>query len=88
MDGKLKILIDKSELTHSEFGEKIRTPLRTLERWLATGNIPDNISLLIDVLLNVEEARKAVGINFRRKKHKPRGKPFKKGNPYRFGAGE
>ena len=72
------------DLSRSEIAAALRTPERTLDDWLKDGASPPGIvAALLDVLEQSPKARAVLGIDQPRK-GRVRGRPFQRGNRYRF----
>ena len=63
---RLRIFMERHNLTHEEMAEKITTPYGTLRNWMLTSsdsrNPPACMCALLDILEQSGEARRIVGI--------------------------
>ena len=84
---QLRELMQMHGLSRSRTADVFNTKLPTLDHWLDQGTKPPScLGVLLRILAVSEEARIEIGIHDR-PKLAPRGKPFKRGNPFRFAKG-
>jgi len=82
---RLRAFMRGRDLSRAELAAALRTPERTLDRWLDNKSEPPGIvSAILDVLEQSAEASAALGINRPGSKGRIRGRPFRRGNEHRF----
>jgi hypothetical protein len=73
-------------LTRREMAEVLGTPMRTLNNWIDDNRTPPAcLAKLMGLLETRSQVRTWLGVHKMATKGKPRGRPFKRGNPWRFG---
>lgn len=83
---RLRAFMRQQKLTRGEMAEVLKTPLRTLDGWLDRGTTPPACLLpLMDLLESRSQIRTWLGVNTSASKREPRGRPFRRGNEWRFG---
>jgi DNA-binding transcriptional regulator YiaG len=83
---RIQEFMRQHRITRSAMAAILQTSEHTLDNWLYEGRSPPACLLsLMDVLENEPAARRRLGVHRARKSVKERGRPFKRGNPYRFG---
>jgi hypothetical protein len=83
---RLRAFMAVRNLSAADMGAAIRTPARTVEKWIdrtKPTKPPACMALLLDLLEQSSQCRRLIGIE-KRTSAAARGKPFKRGNPYRF----
>jgi hypothetical protein len=84
---QLRELMQMHGLSRSRTADVFNTKLPTLDHWLDQGTKPPGcLGVLLHILAVSEEARIEIGIHDR-PKLAPRGRPFKRGNEFRFAKG-
>jgi len=84
---QLRELMQTHGLSRSRTAQILGTKLPTLDHWLDQGTKPPGcLGILLNILAVNEEALIQVGVH-ERPKLAPRGKPFKRGNAFRFAKG-
>ena len=82
---RLREFMKRYGLTRDELAAVIRTPRGTLNHWLDDDvNPPGCLQALMDLLEEELRVRTRLGVHATRR-GASRGRPFKKGNQYRFG---
>jgi DNA-binding transcriptional regulator YiaG len=82
---RVRAFMARHELTRREMAAVLRTPNRTFNNWLDDGRTPPACLLaLMDALETHSQVRTLLGVYRARKPTLPRGRPFKRGNPWRF----
>ena len=83
---RIRALLANFNMSRGEIARVLRTPGRTLDGWLDDGRIPPACMLpLLDVIEGSGQARRILGVRALRPKGKSRGRPFRRGNEWRFG---
>lgn len=78
----------RHDLSRAQMADVIRTPQRTLNNWLDDGRKPPAcMSPLMDLLEASREVRIFLSVEDQ-PKPAPRGRPFERGNPWRFARGQ
>jgi DNA-binding transcriptional regulator YiaG len=81
---RIRAFMQTYGLSRAQMAEVISTPPRTLDRWLDDGVTPPACLLaLMDLLETRPQVRSWIGVNGYMAAA-PRGRPFKRGNEYRF----
>jgi hypothetical protein len=83
---RIKALMKRYDLSRNEMAIILQTPPSTLDDWLKLKlprTPPSCMRLVLDLLEQSTQARRIAGLHCTTK-GAPRGKPFKKGNPYRI----
>lgn len=81
---RLREVMRQYNLSRAELAAILCTPLDTLNGWLDKGkSTPACLGVLLGLIEKRSQVRAWIGIG-RNIPAAPRGKPFKKGNPYRF----
>jgi len=86
---RLKAFMAKYDLSREQMASVIRTAPTTLDDWLSLTKPripPACMALVMDVLEQCPDARRVAGMADS-KPAAPRGRPFRKGNPWRFKRG-
>ena len=83
---RLRGFMRQQKLTRGAMAEVLKTPLRTL-RWLARSRNDAAACLLplMDLLESRSQVRTWLGVKTSTRKAEPRGRPFRRGNEWRFG---
>ncbi len=83
---RIRALMAKFDMSRGEVARVLRTPGRTLDGWLDDGRIPPACMLpLLDVIEGSGQARRILNVRALRQPGKSRGRPFRRGNEWRFG---
>ena len=83
---RLRGFMRQQKLTRGAMAEVLKTPLRTLDGWLDHGTTPPACLLpLMDLLESRSQVRTWLGVKTSTRKAEPRGRPFRRGNEWRFG---
>jgi DNA-binding transcriptional regulator YiaG len=83
---RLRALMVAYDLSVSDLAAILQTSPRTVEKWFdreRPTKPPACLDRLLTILEKSPQARKLVGLH-KAMPEAPRGKPFKRGNPYRF----
>jgi DNA-binding transcriptional regulator YiaG len=80
---RLRAIIRRFDLSQTEIAAVMRVSERTARRWLA-GEIkpPPIATALLDIIEQSSQGRRILGVHT--KSCTPRGRPFRRGNEYRF----
>jgi len=82
---KLRSIMKEYELSRAQLAQVLRTSINSLNGWLDKGKqAPACLDLTLDLLQQSPQARRIAGIHRATSGMTPRGRPFKRGNPYRF----
>lgn len=82
----LRVFMKRWGLIRKNMAEVLKTPLRTLDGWLNHGATPPACLVpLMDLLESWSQVRTWTGVHAIRHKKEPRGRPFRRGNEWRFG---
>jgi hypothetical protein len=82
---RIRGFMERYNLSRREMAAILKTPDRTLGNWLDDDrNPPACMVALMDVLETQSRVRTSLGVHKARKRPL-RGRPFVRGNPYRFG---
>jgi transcriptional regulator with XRE-family HTH domain len=82
---RIRGFMERYRLSRREMAAILKTPDRTLGRWLNDDRNPPTCMLaLMDMLETQSRVRTSLGVH--KARNRPlRGRPFVRGNPYRFG---
>lgn len=81
---RLRAFMLTHELSRADMAAILETPLKTLDGWLDCGRTPPAcLRPLMRLLEQCSQVRIKLGV-YSKSKAEPRGRPFKKGNSYRF----
>jgi hypothetical protein len=72
-------------LTRRQMADGLDTPIDTLKGWLDRKTPPAILGSLLDLIDRKPQVCRWLRLGTRRIKLRPRGKPFERGNPWRFG---
>jgi hypothetical protein len=82
---RLRDFMHRWRLTREEMAGVLKTPPRTLDGWLDFGKTPPAcLAPLLDLLEERSQVRTWLGVHAIWRKGEPRGRPFRRGNEYRF----
>jgi len=82
---RIRAFMERYELSRSQMREILRTPRGTFDHWLDDDKTPPGcLSVVMDLLEARSQVRVWLGVH-KPTQRKPRGRPFKRGNPWRFG---
>jgi DNA-binding transcriptional regulator YiaG len=81
----LKVALTRLELSQAQFARIIDTPLRTVAGWCGgETKPPPMLWSILKVIEGSGQARRILHVSAIRHQNKPRGRPFRRGNEFRF----